>query len=279
MKVAVVLAGGGALGAYQVGVMDAISSMEKYVSWYTGVSVGALNAGLAAQYGMAGVHPIWSNLRASDVYKKYSKLRSAYRIITKGGSRSSAPLKNLIRKYIKPGAGKLSFAGMSNMSTGEYRTVSSHHLTYREALLASASIPLIVPPVVINGDPYYDGGVLNMTPLGHALSLEPDALIIITTRPYPNKAKDELKGLKGIGLVKKTIGMLVNEGYESDIREFLFRNDHPEYKRYEHVMISPSELLGDSDDFSLYNERFSRGRRDGLLHFDKIAQMIGGTNV
>lgn len=46
--VALVLQGGGALGAYQVGVMEALLDMEIPINWVAGISIGAINAAIIA---------------------------------------------------------------------------------------------------------------------------------------------------------------------------------------------------------------------------------------
>ena len=46
--VALVLQGGGALGAYQAGVYEALSESGIYPSWIAGMSIGAINAAIIA---------------------------------------------------------------------------------------------------------------------------------------------------------------------------------------------------------------------------------------
>ena len=47
-KVALVLQGGGALGSYQAGVYEALSTSEYLPDWITGISIGAVNAAIIA---------------------------------------------------------------------------------------------------------------------------------------------------------------------------------------------------------------------------------------
>ena len=47
-KVALVLQGGGALGSYQAGVYEALSTSEYLPDWIAGISIGAINAAIIA---------------------------------------------------------------------------------------------------------------------------------------------------------------------------------------------------------------------------------------
>jgi NTE family protein len=51
-----------------------------------------------------------------------------------------------------------------------------------EAISASAAIPAILPPVKINGRDLVDGGVLNNTPLSHAVALGAAVVWVLPTR-------------------------------------------------------------------------------------------------
>src|ERR1700739_4167332 len=47
-KIGLVLQGGGALGSYQAGVYEALSSSEYLPDWVAGISIGAINAAIIA---------------------------------------------------------------------------------------------------------------------------------------------------------------------------------------------------------------------------------------
>src|SRR5438874_4826222 len=47
-KVGLVLQGGGALGSYQAGVYEALSTSEYVPDWVAGISIGAINAAIIA---------------------------------------------------------------------------------------------------------------------------------------------------------------------------------------------------------------------------------------
>ena len=277
-KIVVVLSGGGAKGSYQVGAMANFKDIEEHVVGYVGVSVGGMNSSLAGQYGLDGLHQIWKNIRGKHVYKKYGRLRSAWRLYKKGAIRSGAPLNELIRRYITPGVGKKVSVGAANISKGTFDTFDVDHPKYLDAILASGSIPGVIPPVKIDGNLYWDGGVLNVTPLKKAIEMEPDALIIVLCSPYPGYPK-ELKGkASGPNLIKHVLSMTMNEAFQSDLREFIYKNSQEGYKHIPYVIIAPDFDLGSSDDFSLplYEARYNKGYTDAGEAWPKIAELIKG---
>lgn len=70
MKRAIVLSGGGAKGAYQLGVWKALRQMHKKVDLVTGTSIGALNGCLMVQKDFDKANKLWHNLSFSNVYDK-----------------------------------------------------------------------------------------------------------------------------------------------------------------------------------------------------------------
>ncbi|MDE6425302.1 MAG: patatin-like phospholipase family protein [Ruminococcus sp.] len=68
-KIGLVLSGGGAKGAYEIGVYKALSDMGAlpYIDAIAGTSVGALNAALLESQGAEYAEEIWSNLKITDL--------------------------------------------------------------------------------------------------------------------------------------------------------------------------------------------------------------------
>lgn len=68
-KIGLVLSGGGAKGAYEVGVYKALSAMgaDAYIDTIAGTSVGALNAVLLDSRGAEYSEKLWSNLKITDM--------------------------------------------------------------------------------------------------------------------------------------------------------------------------------------------------------------------
>ena len=71
-KVSLVLQGGGALGSYQAGVYEALSSSEYLPDWIAGISIGAINAaiiaGNAPQNRVARLRSFWEEITAPTAW-------------------------------------------------------------------------------------------------------------------------------------------------------------------------------------------------------------------
>lgn len=74
--------------------------------------------------------------------------------------------------------------GVTNALTGEGEFLEGHKMDRACTMLrATCAIPLMFPPILIDGVPYYDGGLVNPIPYRKALSDGCKKLIIILTRP------------------------------------------------------------------------------------------------
>lgn len=265
-RIGVVLSGGGSRGAFQAGVMHHLSQfkiIEDSVVVYSGVSVGALNAAGAACHGMASMRDLWKDIRSEDVYRKYGTIRSLVRLWRHGGPRSTGPLRNLLTELVDTSnLPPVPFTcGAVNIDDGQY--VEFHSNSGMEQaidyLVASASIPGVVPPVTIDGSRYWDGGLRNPTPIGQAIQYDVDYLIIIGTEPRGSHPMRPLGKANGLERIKRAISSLVEEGFESDIREFVYRNSDPEYETIPYTIICPWQDLGSADNFSDFKRRFTYG--------------------
>lgn len=96
-KRGLVLSGGGAKGAFQVGVLEYLHEKGKLdFDIVCGVSVGALNATMVAQGEFDRLKELWEGIKESpDIYKKNSWLGI---ILGKNSLNDNRPLKELIEK-------------------------------------------------------------------------------------------------------------------------------------------------------------------------------------
>lgn len=74
MPRAIVLSGGGALGAYQIGVWKALRKMHIKYDIITGTSVGAINGAMMVQKDYFRALWMWYNLDFSVVYNETLKM-------------------------------------------------------------------------------------------------------------------------------------------------------------------------------------------------------------
>lgn len=183
--VALVLAGGGSLGAVQVGMLRALVETGLQPEFVIGSSVGALNAAFfAGAPDIAGVQrlaDIWCNLRRSDIFPvSLSMLIGILR--RSNGIVDPAPLRHLIETHLafdRIERARLPLHVMATDQQGVEVRISKGPVV--DAVLASAAVPGIFPPVVIDGHPLIDGAISANTPLRVAADLGAQRIIVLPT--------------------------------------------------------------------------------------------------
>lgn len=186
MTTAFVLSGGGSLGAVQVGMLQALADRDVAPDLLVGASAGALNATFVAERGfgtatleeLAGV---WRGLRRRDVFP----LTPVHELLALAGARPSlcspAGLTALIDRHVhidrlEDARIPVHVVATDVLSGIEVRLSSGDP---RPAVLASASIPGVLPPVDVDGRYLFDGGVADNTPISHAVALGADRVYVL----------------------------------------------------------------------------------------------------
>lgn len=186
-KTALVLAGGGSLGAVQVGMLQALVESKVVFHLVVGASVGAINgAYFAARPNAQGVSELaefWRGLRKSDVFP-FSLLDTLAAILQRRGHllRASA-LQDLLRRSLPveniEDTQLPLYIVTTNLLSGAEELLSSG--SAEQALLASAAIPLVFPTVRIKDKLLIDGGVASNTPIASAVSLGATRVVVVPT--------------------------------------------------------------------------------------------------
>jgi NTE family protein len=203
-QVVLVLQGGGALGAYQAGVYQALHEAGIEPNWVIGTSIGAINASLIAGNDpanrMAQLREFWRRVERGPFHQAMSSLpvigSVAANWLTMAGGigpffqpnpmafagvhvplgteaaayYSTAPLEATLGELvdfdrINRGDTRLT-VGAANVRTSEMRYFDSGAmpLTARH-LMASGALPPAFPAIRIDGELYWDGGILSNTPV------------------------------------------------------------------------------------------------------------------
>ncbi len=185
MKRALVLAGGGARGAFQAGAVKYLSEKYWKPDMICGVSVGALNA-VALGSGMTpdALVSHWKNMRHRKVFnfglpnfvtKLFSSKEPASLV-------APGPLAELIREHIsfeslKQSETEVVIAAVnirtSQIAYFDNRTIGEEHV------IASAAMPLMCSWQDIDGEPYWDGGVMDNVPILPALKSGADEIVVV----------------------------------------------------------------------------------------------------
>ena len=185
VKTAFVLSGGGNLGALQVGMLQALFERHIQPDLIVGCSVGAVNgAGLAAQPSLEGIRHLetmWGKVEEFEVMPQ-SWIPSPMQLAKRGSSiHGNAGLRRLIEYGLTvPTFERLPVpftCVATEVETAEERWFTQGSLVL--PILASAALPTVFPPVVIDGKRYLDGGVVNDVPISRALELGANRLVVL----------------------------------------------------------------------------------------------------
>jgi NTE family protein len=210
-QIALVLQGGGALGSYQAGVYEAMAEYGYQPDWVAGISIGAINsaliAGNAPQDRVARLRAFWEQVSSpsaswldlpfevwQDTMRRLSAMSALLfgqpgffrpnllRCWTMGTLPTSyydtSDLKETLERLVdfdRINAQETRFSvGAVNVRTGNFAYFDNARQTIRpEHVMASGALPPGFPPIEIDGDFYWDGGLVSNTPLRYILERVP----------------------------------------------------------------------------------------------------------
>lgn len=189
---AIVLAGGGSKGAYQIGVWRALRKLDISYDIVTGTSVGALNAAFMVQNDYFKALLLWYNLKSSNVYDSTMKIESnkdfvkyAKKIFNDGGIKIDN-LEKTIDKYINTskiynskidmGIVTVKFPSLEPL---ELRRSDIPKDKLKDYLIASASCFPAFPIKKIDGEEFIDGGFYDNLPINLAISMGATEIIAV----------------------------------------------------------------------------------------------------
>jgi NTE family protein len=182
---AFVLGGGGLLGAAEVGMLQALTAAGIVPDLVLGSSVGALNgAAIAADPSAEAVErltKLWAALGTADVFA--SSLLGQMRTLARSHTHlhSNTRLRALIEEQ-SPGvliedlAVPFQCVAVS-IETARARWFDRGPVT--DAVLASCAVPGLLPPVLVDGEHYLDGGLVDSLPLGRAVTLGATSIYVL----------------------------------------------------------------------------------------------------
>ena len=206
-KLAVVLSGGGARGAIQLGVLQALDEYKIKIDAISGTSIGSI---IGALYS-AGVKPY----RILDIIQS-KKFKDMFHFTWhKRGLMDMSKLKKILKDNIETN----SFESLnipfhicvSNIDTGKYEIFSKGSLFNKVS--ASASIPIVFEPVKI-GDYYYvDGGLFNNLPVEPFLG-EYEKILGVHVNNYKNKDSHNMKAV-----AERIVNLVIKQNVEPNLEK------------------------------------------------------------
>ncbi|MGO9593129.1 MAG: patatin-like phospholipase family protein [Steroidobacteraceae bacterium] len=225
-RTAFVLAGGGSLGAVQVGMLKALTKKGIVPDLLVGASVGALNAAcfayLPSSEGLERLERIWLGLQSASVFP-LSPVNSLLAILGKRNHLiSPARLQALIASELPYERIEDARIPLHVVATDvlEGTEVCLSRGLLAPALLASAAIPAIFPSVSIQDRHLIDGGVANNTPISCAMKLGASRIIVLATGISCALEKPP-RG--AVALALHAVNLLVMRQLVSDIEHFSAR--------------------------------------------------------
>lgn len=220
MTTAFVLSGGASLGSIQVGMLQALIGVGIEPDLVVGSSVGALNAAWIAADPSADslerLAKLWRTISRNDIFP-FEPLRGFLGFVGRQQSLiSDRGLRQLLERHLS--IERLEDAQIDlhaiavDVLTG--RDVCMSEGNAIDAVVASAAIPGIFPPVSIDDRLYIDGGVVNNTPISHAHDLGADTIWVLPAG-YACSLAEPPKG--SLGMALHGLSVLVQHRLAADV--------------------------------------------------------------
>lgn len=229
-QVVLVFQGGGALGAYQVGVYQALHEAGIEPDWVIGTSIGAINAALIAgnkaENRLARLKEFWTRMEHGHLFETplgaaLNPMRTMAAIMggipaffkpnpfafmsphsplgaEDAGYYSTAPLRATLDDLVDF---DLIDSGDCRLAVGaaNVRTSEMHYFDSRDTridarhIMASGALPPAFPAIRIDDELYWDGGIVSNTPVEAIFDDEPrrDALVFAVHLWNPHGAEPE----------------------------------------------------------------------------------------
>ena len=189
---ALVLAGGGARGSYQVGVWRALTELGWNPQIITGTSVGSLNGAMFALDLYETARDMWMSIRSQDVMelpeetRNLTELHQFLRDVVRAGGMDVTPLEEIVERVLDEDALRASPIRFG-LVTVEKRGLKPRELPLEEIpkgkvkdyLLASAACFPALRAKQIDGVQFLDGGYRDNMPTGLAQKMGAEELVCV----------------------------------------------------------------------------------------------------
>jgi NTE family protein len=184
VQTAFVLGGGGILGAHEVGMLRALSEAGIRPDVVVGTSVGAINGALVAADPAGAAARLAGLWQGDDLRQAFSEtVWGRLSRLARSGTHlhSIEPLQRMLDGVL-PGK---DFADLelpfhcvaASIERARARWFSTGPIV--PAVLASCAVPGLLAPVEVDGEHYFDGGLVDSIPVGRAVSLGADTVYVL----------------------------------------------------------------------------------------------------
>ena len=194
IKRALILSGGGGRGAYQVGVWRRLQEIGWQPDLVCGTSIGSINGALIGSgWSAERLEAFWQALDRKQAFRVSLWRRIKYRIDRLLGRHTDFPalldneplrqtlLEAIDVQRLRDNQPRVTVAA-TNVCRARLEYFSGEQLSV-EHILASCSIPVVFPWSEINGELFWDGGVMANTPVFPALEAGATEILVVLLAP------------------------------------------------------------------------------------------------
>lgn len=193
MKKALILSGGGARGAFQVGVWKYLREINWTPDLICGTSIGAINAAaIGSGMSVERLANLWRTHNRSEIYrlKTLRFLKSALRGKPLKSVLDAAPLRAMLTRHLNLEALRQSpieiIISAVHLATGRLHLYDQAAIEI-DHLMASSAMPILFPWQPIRGELHWDGGVMANSPLFIALERKVEEIIVVLLSPVGHR--------------------------------------------------------------------------------------------
>ncbi|MBM4277032.1 MAG: hypothetical protein FJ130_03995 [Deltaproteobacteria bacterium] len=254
-KRALVLSGGGAKGAFTAGVVKYLMvELGLNFDLVVGTSTGALIAPLVASQDIANLVHFYENVEQQDILTDRPDLLA---FLFSDALNDTKPLERLITKFFgdRTRYEKLirssteMFVAVVNMQTGEIEYGNQHQdtkPTLLKKILASACVPVMMPPVKIGKHQYVDGGVKEIAPFSKAIDEGATHIVSVILSPDAGLREPVRKQFtSSMEILKRTLELLTEEITDNDLKVATVYSEAIRY--LDQIKANAKEKLGLTD--------------------------------
>lgn len=255
-KFGIALSGGGARGILHLGVLEALRKYGIHPEIISGTSIGAL----VGVFYASGMEP----LQILELVKSSKLHRMINWKLPSGGLLDLKKALHILEKNIPEddfsSLRKPFFCTVSNLNSGLTETKSSGKLF--QWVLASASIPVIFEPQMIDGKTYVDGGLFNNLP---ADCIRDQCRFLIGVHVNRNDQEENITGFRAIA--------------ERTFRLIFAKNVHESLAVCDFVIDPPQTRLFNTFDFGKADEIFKIGFDETEQRILELAELVDLNSV
>ncbi len=239
-KIGLCLSGGGARGAYQIGVAKRLEELGilSQIEVFSGTSIGSVNAVLLSTKSVDEAFQLWKEISPDEIKSTegiFSRIREEKIQIIENGIFSIEALRERLWKYLDFPTVKqkeiyvtMSEAGSPNDNLFSLVKSGYHHFVKKEQkavynllseydnddivnmVLASCSIPIVFPGVTLGDKKYFDGGLYDNVPIYPLIETGCDTIIVIHLHLFDHINKEKYPHVKFYEIRHKhTLGSLL----------------------------------------------------------------------